>query len=180
MSVVPQLRTAVAADSAQIAALMRASVLEIFPGFYSPCQTAAAAAHIAVLDPVLIADGTYFVYETDGRLVACGGWSRRRRLFAGPPPDDDAADLLDPAREPARVRAMFVRRDHARRGLGTGILAACEAAAREAGFTELALMATLPGVPLYLAYGFTETARTALTMPDGVALEGVTMAKTIA
>jgi GNAT superfamily N-acetyltransferase len=44
---------------------------------------------------------------------------------------------------------MFVRSDWTRRGLGTLILEACEAAARAEGFRRLSLMATLPGVPLY-------------------------------
>jgi hypothetical protein len=36
-------------------------------------------------------------------------------------------------------------------------------------------MATLPGVPLYKALGFTEVERVPLTMPDGVVLAGVAM-----
>jgi catechol 2,3-dioxygenase-like lactoylglutathione lyase family enzyme len=41
-----------------------------------------------------------------------------------------------------------------RRGLGRRIVAECEAAARREGFRQLALLSTLPGVPLYLACGF--------------------------
>lgn len=176
MSDVPELRAAVPADAPRISALMRASVLTIFPAFYTPTETASAAVHIAALDLDLITDGTYFVHEAKGVIVACGGWSRRYRLHAGSAPDPEDGRLLDPRREPARVRAMFVRSDHVRRGLGSAILAACEGAARAEGFTELALMATLPGVPLYLAYGFAETGRVTLTMPDGVRLAGATMA----
>jgi hypothetical protein len=36
-------------------------------------------------------------------------------------------------------------------------------------------MATLPGEPLYRAFGFRELQRTLLTMPDGVTIEGVVM-----
>lgn len=63
---------------------------------------------------------------------------------------------LDPRTEPARVRARFVRDDWTRRGLGRAILGSCERAADAAGFNMLALMATLPGVPLYRALGFRE------------------------
>ena len=38
----------------------------------------------------------------------------------------DDGRLLDPATEPARVRAMFVRGDWTRRGLGRAILERCE------------------------------------------------------
>ena len=43
---------------------------------------------------------------------------------------------------------MFTRADWTRRGLGTRILEACEAAAKAEGFRELALVATLPGLQL--------------------------------
>ena len=73
---------------------------------------------------------------------------------------------------------MFVRQDWTRRGLGTQILRACEAAARRAGFRMLGLMATLPGFELYRRYGFRELERTAITLPDGIDLECVARRKT--
>jgi GNAT superfamily N-acetyltransferase len=170
----PVLRRATAQDVPAIAALMQASVFAIFPAFYDARQTASAAAYIAQVDPSLIEDGTYLVHEAEQGIVSCGGWSRRQKLFQGGPGGDDGR-LLDPAREAARVRGMYVRADHARRGLGRQILAACERAARAEGFTELALMATLPGVPLYRAYGFTDVAEALVTLPDGAVLAGVEM-----
>jgi GNAT superfamily N-acetyltransferase len=74
---------------------------------------------------------------------------------------------------------MFVRSDWTRRGLGTRILEACEAAARAEGFRRLSLMATLPGFPLYERFGFRETGRGPITLPDGTALECVEMEKAI-
>ncbi len=74
---------------------------------------------------------------------------------------------------------MFVRGDWTRRGLGRAILESCERAAREAGFTTLALMATLPGVPLYRSFGFTEVETTTVTMPDGVVIATVAMQRPI-
>ena len=159
---------------------MRASVLDLFPAFYDARQTASAAVHIAHLDAQLIEDGTYLVHEADGELVACGGWSRRNKLYAGAAETDDDGRLLDPGSEPARVRAMFVRRDWTRRGIGRAILDSCERAARAEGFGMLALMATLPGEPLYRAFGFRELERVTLTLPDGVTLGGVAMERPIA
>ena len=57
-----------------------------------------------------------------------------------------------------RVRAMFVRADWTRRGLGRRILEASEEAARRMGFTRMDLVATLPGIPLYRAFGYVPTA----------------------
>src|SRR5688572_27114012 len=60
-------RLATLADVPRIAALMRASVLELFPHFYDARQTASAAVHIADIDVALIEDGTYFVHGGGGR-----------------------------------------------------------------------------------------------------------------
>jgi GNAT superfamily N-acetyltransferase len=176
---IPRQRLATGADAARIGVLMRSSVLELFPSFYDDRQTASAAVHIARVDARLIADGTYFVHEADGEIVACGGWSRRGRLYtgSGAEPDDDR--LLDPRSEAAHIRAMFVRGHWTRRGLGRALLEAGRAAAAAEGFRSLDLMATLPGVPLYRAFGFAERKRVVLTMGDGVAINAVVMDRTV-
>jgi GNAT superfamily N-acetyltransferase len=175
----PLQRLARPSDAPPIAELMRASVLALFPGFYDERQTASAAVHIAHLDMQLIEDGTYFVHEAGDEIVACGGWSRRAKLYTGSGAGEDDARLLDPRTEPARVRAMFVRGDWTRRGLGRAILEACERAARAEGFERLVLGATLPGEPLYRAFGFREVERFTLTMPDGVSVEAVAMERAV-
>lgn len=178
MAVPPQ-RIAVPEDAARISELMRASILELFPQFYDERQTASGARYIADLDVTLVEDGTYFVHEDGGEIVACGGWSRRDKLYTGSGDAAGDARLLDPATEPARVRAMFVRSDWTRRGIGRAILDSCRRAARAEGFRTLALMATLPGEQLYRAYGFRETGRVMIPMPDGVELAGVAMERPI-
>ncbi|WP_291415024.1 GNAT family N-acetyltransferase [Actinophytocola sp.] len=175
MRVSPVLREAVRSDVPGIAALMRQSVLDVFPLFHDERETAAAARYLTEPDTVLIDDGTYFVHEAAGQVVACGGWSKRDKLYtgSGAAPSDDR--LLDPATEPARVRAMFVRGDWTRRGLGRAILGRCEEAARAEGFGALVLMATLPGVPLYRSFGFRELSPARVPLPNGVVLDGVSM-----
>jgi GNAT superfamily N-acetyltransferase len=175
----PPQRLADEPDAPRISELMRISVLELFPHFYDERQTASAAVHIAHLDMQLIKDGTYFVHEAADEIVACGGWSRRNKLYTGPGDNDDDDRPLDPQTEPARVRAMFVRSDWTRRGLGRAILESCECAARGEGFKDFVLGATLPGEPLYRAFGFREVERFDLTMPDGVSVECVAMERPI-
>jgi GNAT superfamily N-acetyltransferase len=171
----PRLRLATVGDAPAIDALMKASTRVIFPAFYDARQAESAVVHIAHVDPMLLDDGTYFVLEAGGEVVACGGWSRRDKLFSGEARQEGRARLLDPATEPARVRAMFVRGDWTRRGLGTRILEACQDAARAEGYTRLALMATLPGVPLYERFGFRRIRDVTITMPDGVGLACIEM-----
>ena len=119
---------------------MEASIRAIFPAYYDEQQVASSVVYIGHLDEAMVEDGTYFVHEVDGEIVACGGWSRRNKLFAGPGDAEDDDRLLDSRTEPARVRAMFVHGDWTRRGLGRAILEACEDAARAEGFTHLSLI----------------------------------------
>jgi len=176
----PTLRVAEPADAAAIEALMKESGAALFPAGYDERQSESAVRYVAEVDEMLLDDGTYFVFEVDGEPVACGGWSRRDKLYTGSGDAAGDARLLDPATEPARVRAMFTRLDWTRRGLGRRILEACEEAARREGFRKLALGATLSGLPLYLAYGFEPVEEFEVTMPDGVAIPCVAMEKPIA
>jgi GNAT superfamily N-acetyltransferase len=162
-----------------IDALMKASIRALFPAFYDERQTASSVDHIGHVDAMLVDDGTYFVVEAGGEIVACGGWSRRDKLFSGSSEQESKARLLDPGTEAARVRAMFVRADWTRRGLGTRIYEAAEAAARAEGFRRLSLMATLPGYQLYGRLGFRERSRGPITLPDGVDVEGIEMDKSL-
>jgi GNAT superfamily N-acetyltransferase len=175
----PILRVATPDDASRVEALMKESAAAIFPRYYDKRQSASAVHYVAQVDPMLLADGTYFVLESDGELVACGGWSRRDRLYTGSSECEGDSRTLDPATEPAKVRAMFVRADWTRRGLGRRIIEECESAARREGFRQLALLATLPGVPLYLACGFVPLEEVEITLSDGVRIAGVPMEKWI-
>ena len=132
---------------------MAASIAQLQKGFLSAAQIEASRM-IMGLDRQLIADGTYFIVETEGQIAGCGGWSRRATLYGGDHTPGRDPELLDPARDAARVRAMYTHPSFARRGVGRLILQLCEAAARAEGFTRLELMATLSGRPLYESYGF--------------------------
>ncbi len=173
------LRVAEPADAPAIDALMKQSAASLFPAYYDERQTMSAVRFVAHADAMLIADGTYFVLEVGGELVGCGGWSRRDRLYTGSGESEDDGRPLDPATEPAKVRAMFVRADWTRLGLGRRIIEECEHAARSEGFRRLALLATLPGVPLYAACGFEPGEEIEVALEDGVPLACVAMEKAI-
>ncbi len=176
----PRVRLAGPADHDALDRLMKASARDLGAAFYDARQNASFIAHVAHVDPQLVADGTYFAVECGGELAACGGWSRRDKRFTGNDGAAGGARLLVPPHEPARVRAMFVAPGWARRGLGRVLLGACEAAARGEGFTRVELMATLPGVPLYRACGYLEEEPFDVVLPDGVPLPCIRMGKAIA
>ncbi len=150
----PTFRWATEDDLPAVEALMARAIDALQNDVLTPAQVAASRL-VMGLDRRLVDDGTYLLAEEDRRLVGCGGWSRRATLFGG---DDGVVPreprFLDPAAEPARIRAMYTDPAHVRRGIGRDILLRCEAAAREAGFARAELMATLAGLPLYRACGY--------------------------
>lgn len=175
-----QLRLATTEDIPALDQLMRKSVRGLSAGYYTERQIDLSLVHVFGIDTQLIADGTYFVaeaLEASGQIVGCGGWSKRNTLYGGDQTKQGEDSLLDPATEPARIRAFFIAPDFARRGIGRQIIEACESAAREAGFTHLELGATLPGVPLYTALGYQPIERIEHPMPEGEVLPVVIMGK---
>ncbi len=148
-----EVRTARLDELPALHALMERAIAELLKPFLNAAEIASSRA-IMGLDSQLVRDGTYFVVEEDGALAGCGGWSRRATMYGGDvSPGRDPA-LLDPAKDAARVRAMYTHPSFVRRGVGRLILAECEAAARAEGFTRAELVATMAGMPLYAACGY--------------------------
>lgn len=145
---------------------------------YTPEQVEAALRGAFGVDTQLIRDGSYYVIQAGERLAGCGGWSRRRTLFGSDARADRDATELDPAIDAARIRAFFVHPDFARRGLGAQLLERCERDATAHGFRRLELMATLPGVRLYAARGYSGTAPVDWPLGAGVTIRFLPMAKT--
>jgi GNAT superfamily N-acetyltransferase len=175
------LRVARPDDIPALNALIERSARALSVGFYTARQIDAVVRHVFGVDSTLVADGTYFVVSAGDALAGCGGWSRRRTLYGGDQrPVGAPAELLDPATDAARIRAFFVAPEFARQGIGRRLVDACANAARTAGFTRLELMATLPGVPLYEACGFTRLRDVTDRLPDGTNIQFVHMSRDIA
>jgi GNAT superfamily N-acetyltransferase len=152
---------------------------------YSPEQLEAALGTVYGVDSQLIADGTYYVVEAAARsneklMVACGGWSTRKTLYGSDHGPFRSSELLDPARDAAKIRAFFVHPEWVRQGLATLILRTCEEAAYARGFRRFEMGATLTGVPMYTARGYTADETIEAPLPNGLSLPVVRMSKTIA
>jgi GNAT superfamily N-acetyltransferase len=178
-----QLRLAKQADIPALHRLIEDSVRGLQAGDYTPAQIEGALGTVLGLDSQLIRDQTYFVAESldlserQPKLAACGGWSKRKTLFGADRGPGREPELLDPATDAAKVRAIFVHPEFARQGLGSLILATVENAAREAGFRRFEMGSTLTGVPLYLLKGYVEVERIAVPLHNGEALPVVRMVK---
>lgn len=169
------LRRALHDDIPALNALIARSARALSRGFYSEQQIDSLVRHVFGVDSNLVADGTYLVAESGDAIAGCGGWSRRRTLYGGDQRPVGSIDWLDPARDAAKIRAFFVAPEFSRRGIGRQLLDVCAREAGTAGFTRLELMATLPGVPLYEACGFTRICDVTDVLPDGVAITFVHM-----
>jgi GNAT superfamily N-acetyltransferase len=171
------LRVAVPEDIPALTDLIAASVRILQADDYTPSQRESALVSVFGVDTQLIADGTYFVAEVEGMIVACGGWSMRKTLFGADHCAGREDSLLDPERDAAKIRAFFVHPDWARRGIGTRVLEACESAAASAGFSRFEMGATLTGVALYKAGGYREVEKIGVPLQNGEFLAIVRMEK---
>ena len=171
-------RLATVADLPALGKLMDRAIATLQSDFLSPEQVEASRA-IMGIDSQLVQDGTYFIVEHGDRIAGCGGWSRRATLYGG----DHSKELreprlLDPASEPARVRAMYTDPDFARQGVGRLILRLCEQAAAADGYAAIQLMATMSGEPLYRAAGYIPI-DPAADVIDGVTVPLLKMGKSL-
>ena len=173
-----KLRLAREHDIKPLRALMNAAIGQLQSDYLTP-DAVLASFSIMGLDSQLIADGCYFLVEVGEHIGGCGGWSRRATLFGGDHSAGRDAALLDPAKDPARVRAMYTHPGFVRRGIGRMILSACEAAAAAEGFRSCELAATLAGEPLYRACGYAEIERMDVPTPNGVTVPITRMGKSL-
>jgi GNAT superfamily N-acetyltransferase len=176
------LRQATALDIPALRSLIELSVRGLQKDDYSSAQIDGALGHALGLDTQLIEDRTYFVAEAveqGGQIVGCGGWSNRKTLFGSDHGPDRENAFLDPKTDAAKIRAIFVHPQWARKGLGTLILKYCEEAAQRAGFGTLEMGSTLTGVPLYALKGYVPRESVAVPLPNGETLPIVHMVKVL-
>ncbi len=175
------IRIAQESDIPTLRLLIDASVRGLQTACYSPAQIEAALQKVFGVDTQLISDGTYLVVETThNEIVGCGGWSKRKTLYGGDVWTAREDSLLDPTKEAAKIRAFFIHPNWARRGIGTLILEQCEKAATAAGFNRFEMGATLTGVPLYKARGYTALENLEVPMGEGLSLPIIRMEKRLA
>lgn len=200
-----QIRLATPADIPILRQLIDASVRGLQAGDYTPGQIEGALQSVFGVDSQLIVDGTYLVAEAssdagereaplDGAsfeahdklirvsalpaIAGCGGWSKRKTLYGGDRwAHREDAQLMDPLHDAAKIRAFFIHPAWARRGVGTLILNACEAAAQAAGFSRYEMGATLTGAKLFATKGYVALKHIEVPLANGESLPVIHMEK---
>lgn len=165
-------------DKPAIEAMHFLSVHGLNSADYTARQIEAFIGYFGTYDPTLIDDGTYFVAELEGRIIASGGWSRRMPIFETEEGEQSVV-CEGISADSAKIRSVFVHPKHTRRGLGSQLVRLSEERAVAAGCRLLELWATLTGVPLYRKLGYEEVGRLPFTAPDVDPLMSVHMAKVI-
>lgn len=178
MSQTLHIRPALREDIPALKLVMERAIKELLPAFLPPAQVVASQ-EVMGLDTQLIEDGTYYVVEAGEVIAGCGGWSRRATLFGGDHSAGRDAALVDPATDPARVRAMYTDPGFTRRGVGRLILETCEAKAKDEGFSRCEMAATMAGEPLYAACGYQRIEPFEAETSNGVKVPLVRMGKAI-
>ncbi len=180
-----RLRFATPKDIPELNELIEASVRTLQAGDYTTAQMDGALGTVLGVDTQLIEDQTYHVLEahdwvanTSPRIVGCGGWSKRKTLFGADAGPGRAPELLNPAVDAAKIRAIFIHPEFARQGLGSFILEHVESEAKSAGFVRFEMGSTLTGVQLYRRKGYVEVEEIAVPLKNGEVLRVVKMAKT--
>jgi GNAT superfamily N-acetyltransferase len=176
-----QIRLALPEDIPALANLIPESARVLQAHYYTSEQIEGALGTVFGVDSQLIQDRTYFIAEKGNQVIGCGGWSQRRTLYGGDLGKQVEEDrLLDPRIDAAKIRAFFVHPTWARKGIGSQIMEKCEAAALEAGFKTVEIIATLAGEPLYSKFGYHLSHQFEISLPNESVLPVVRMVKNFA
>lgn len=172
------IRKAVLDDQAKIAQIIAQSVKGLSRDDYTERQIELSIKSVFGVDTDLISDGTYFVAEAEGKIVGCGGWSKRKTLYGASRYESsrDSAEL-NPRTDAAKIRAFFIHPDWARKGIGRAILEACETEAKAHGFQSAEMMSTLPGIKLYSVCGYAGDERVGIPVGEGEEIICIKMRK---
>ena len=148
------IRLASVADAEGICAAHQASVRGLCAADYSPTEIEAWVGRL----------------RPDGYVRSISG----ERMWVA---DEHGSILGFAARSGDEIRAVYVRPEVARQGVGRRLLQAAEASARAEGVALLRLDASVTAVPFYEQMGYVIRARGVHRLSDGTEIPSATMEK---
>lgn len=160
-------RIATPDDHEAISHLFAVSYGTLMRAAYEAAVLEAALPLMTRANPLLLASGTFFVADTAGNVVGCGGWTRAR------------PDRGDVERGLGHVRHFATHPDHTGLGIGRVLYEACEKQALAAGVERFECYASLNAEGFYSALGFEALARIDVPLNDEIRLPAVRMIRAI-
>lgn len=151
-------RPTTGADLAEVDALLARAYPKLLKAAYPPSVLVTALPLIARAQPALLASGSYYAVERDGRIVGVGGWTRDRAIAGR-----------------GHVRHVATDDRELRQGVGRALLSHIAAEAFAAGLHELECWATRNAVPFYAAMGFAEEGPMEVQLQPGITFPAVRM-----
>ncbi len=139
-------RRAVKGDAENIRALQNATFRIAALAQYDASDIDSFLRHAGTLEPALIDDGTYFVAEIEGEIVASGGWSSRTATYAG----FIRSGAVAPSGS-AVIRGVYVDPAYLAAGLAQRIFEIIEEDIASRGYDGAHLATTYTGMPFYNA-----------------------------
>lgn len=152
------IRPSTKADLADVDALLARTYPKLLKADYPPSVLVTALPVISRARPELIACGTYYVAEEDGRILGAGGWTPDRK---------------DP--HLGHVRHVVTDDRALRRGIGRALIEHSLAEARTAGIMRMECWATRTAERFYQALGFETLGPIDVPMDRGIIFPSIRM-----
>lgn len=158
------IRVATFQDQQSINKLLAESHSLLMQQHYEKSLLKAALPLLSCVSPLLLASGTYYLAETDNKLVVgCGGWSR------------EAPELGEIIPKLGHIRHFATHPEWVGQGVGRSLYLFCERAAKSTGMTEFHSDSSLNAEGFYTALGFKVIHQIDVQLGDGVSVPGVLM-----
>ena len=162
-----QVRRAGPADAGAVEHVLRSSYPTLMAGAYDAALLARALPLITKANPKLLASGSYYLAESNGFAVGCGGWTA----------EEPGNGAIVPGL--AHIRHFGVSHRHIGHGIGRALFERCEVEARAAGMTRFECHASLNGEAFYAALGFRSAGAIAVPMGPDLAFPSIRMHRPI-
>lgn len=156
-------RTAMPEDAPAVEALLGRSYPALMAGAYAAGVLAQALPLMTRANPALLASGTFYLVETAGRAIGCGGWT------SGAPGSGAVVEGL------AHLRHFAVDPAHVRKGIGRRIYDACAHTAAGQGALRFQAYSSLNAETFYAGMGLKPLEVLSLPMGPGIAFPAVLM-----
>ena len=183
------IRSAVRGEETRIASFQAESLRMLACGAYTPAVIDQFIADVGTMPADLISSGRLFVLESQGEIVATGGWCWRQAngepTSHRPAPNDDADDPEQVSVRRgndgtvAEITAIYVDPIYTRTGLASWLLGSLEADIARTGINTVRIAATLNGLPLCQRNGYRPYRIMSLRLSSGAAFATIGLVKSV-